>query len=132
VTFQPTNSLLYTPQLRIDADAGGPALVQLRGQGIGEEDLTLTLSGSGTVSAQLADGGARDAGSFSCNGSCTHALRYLSIADLTATGAAGQHFVGWAGDCTGDGGCHLFMDQPHAVSASFTPNVFTLNVSKTG
>jgi hypothetical protein len=132
VTFEPNNSMPYTSQLRIDADAGGPAVVSLSGQGIGEEPLTVTLNGNGTVFEQLSDGGARDAGSFTCTGSCLHPLRYLSVADLTATGAAGNHFVGWSSDCMGDGGCHLYMNGPHFVTASFAADVFTLSVSMTG
>src|SRR5207247_10885568 len=48
---------------------------------------------------------------------------------LTATPAAGSTFGGWSGACTGTGICTVTMSAAQSVTASFTPQRFSLAVA---
>ncbi|HET9315878.1 MAG TPA: PKD domain-containing protein, partial [Vicinamibacteria bacterium] len=64
---------------------------------------------------------------------CTFPYLEGTTLDLQQLAAPGTTFVGWAGDCTGDGPCAVTMDQPRQVAATFrgTPT-FELTVTLTG
>src|SRR5207247_8048033 len=54
-------------------------------------------------------------------------------ATRTATPATGSSVTGWSGEgCSGTGPCTVSMTQARTVTATFTPQVFTLTVSKLG
>jgi ELWxxDGT repeat protein len=79
-------------------------------------------------------------GSFNfCEGtpgtSQTCTFQYLegTVVDVMPTPAPGTTFLGWAGDCTGEGPCAVTMDQARQVAATFrgTPT-FDLTVTIDG
>jgi uncharacterized repeat protein (TIGR02543 family) len=56
-----------------------------------------------------------------------------SSVELTATPAAGWHFVGWSGDATGtDNPVTVVMDGAKSVTATFAINTYALNVATVG
>jgi ELWxxDGT repeat protein len=50
---------------------------------------------------------------------CTFQYLEGTVLDVQQMTAPGTTFVGWAGDCTGDGPCAVTMDQPRQVAATF-------------
>ena len=91
-------------------------------------DLTVNISGSGTVVSNVSAPG------INCPGICSNSFRYGSSVTLASTPAPGMHLTSWSGDCNGAGStCQITMDQPRSVGASFAPNpVYSLAVGKTG
>lgn len=75
------------------------------------EALTVTLDGAGVVRSSP--------GGIDCGAKCTAQLQAQTAVTLTPTPDAGQAFVGWSGDCAGDGPCQLTMDGPKSATASF-------------
>ena len=53
----------------------------------------------------------------------TVALSAGTAVSLAATPDPGRTFLGWAGDCTGSGGCTVTMTQDRNVSAMFSQPV---------
>jgi len=71
--------------------------------------LRLTTSGSGLVRGAGAD----------CRGNCSAQYVSGSQVHLVAVPDPGAVFVGWAGACSGTGGCDLTLDADRDVSATF-------------
>ena len=68
--------------------------------------LTLTMVGSGTITAQpLPVAGTYAAG---------------TLVTLTTTPATNFQFTGWSGACSGSGACSVTMDAAKSVTATFT------------
>ncbi|MCE9576500.1 MAG: choice-of-anchor D domain-containing protein [Deltaproteobacteria bacterium] len=88
----------------------------------------ITMSIAGTGSGAVAS----NPTGLSCTTSCTADFTAGQTVVLTATAAPGSTFAGWTGACTGTGACTLVMDQPRAVTASFTLNSYTLTLAKAG
>jgi hypothetical protein len=87
--------------------------------------LDVTLSGNGSVTS--------DPAGISCPGlACSHAFAEDTLVELTATAATGQEFVGWSGDCSGSGTCQVTMSEARAVTATFVPLEWTLDVTVDG
>ena len=83
-------------------------------QGSTQKILTVSVGGSGRVTGTGINcgAGARD---------CSNAYNNNGAVTLIATPRNGATFLGWGGACTGTGRvCNLVMDQPKAVSASFS------------
>ncbi len=77
-------------------------------------NLTVSVLGNGTVTSHPVR--------IDCpGGACTASFDNNATVTLTATPLAGQLFLGWAGDCSGMGTCHLSMGANHSVTARFTP-----------
>lgn len=87
-------------------------------------NLTVSVSGSGTVTSSPAG--------INCGGTCNATYNSGTSVTLTAAPAAGFSFSGWSGACTGTGACVLTMSAARAVTATFAPSTFTLNVSVSG
>jgi hypothetical protein len=87
--------------------------------------LDVSLSGNGAVTSNPAG--------IDCPGSaCSHAFAEATLVELTATPGTGQEFLGWSGDCTGTGTCEVTMSEARAVTATFVPLQWTLDVSVSG
>jgi hypothetical protein len=71
--------------------------------------LRLTTSGNGLVRGAGAD----------CRGNCSAQYVSGSQVHLVAVPDTGAVFVGWAGACSGTGGCDLTLDADRDVSATF-------------
>ena len=71
--------------------------------------LRLTTSGSGLVRGAGAD----------CRGNCSAQYVSGSQVHLIAVPDSGAVFLGWAGACSGSGGCDLTLDADREVSATF-------------
>src|SRR5207253_4829135 len=63
---------------------------------------------------------------------CAGSYSRTSTVALLATPAAGDVFVGWSGACAGVGLCTVDMQQPRAVTATFTKTAFALSVNAAG
>ncbi|MGV8039521.1 MAG: choice-of-anchor J domain-containing protein [Thermoanaerobaculaceae bacterium] len=57
---------------------------------------------------------------IACGSTCAAAFAHGQSVELTAAAAPGSVFAGWSGDCSGTSGCTVLMDQPRAVTATFT------------
>ncbi|ARU05225.1 hypothetical protein CCO03_11510 [Comamonas serinivorans] len=83
--------------------------------------LSVAVTGEGTVS-DAASAIACTASGGTCNASYTSAVGV----SLSAVAAAGHHFSGWGGDCSGTGPCSLTMDVNRSVTALFEVNRYTV------
>jgi hypothetical protein len=82
-------------------------------------DLTVTLTGSGTVSNN---------GALVCASSrCTIEIREGTTLDLSAAGNSGHLFVGWDDACSGTGICRVTVNSNTSVSASFERPTLTVD-----
>src|SRR5205814_2337020 len=72
--------------------------------------LRLTTSGNGLVRGAGAD----------CRGNCSAQYVAGSQVHLVAVPDTGAVFMGWAGGCSGTGGCDLTLDADRDVSATFS------------
>jgi hypothetical protein len=91
--------------------------------GGGNTNLTVSVTGSGTVSSNPAG--------ISCPSTCSHAFSGGSQVTLTPTPASGWAFASWGGACNGSGGCTVTIAAHASVTATFVQNV-TLSVNVTG
>jgi len=76
--------------------------------------LTVTLDGAGQVN--VLNGGQ----TVTCTSQCVVGLAQGSSVTLTAEGAGGLAFAGWAGACTMAGSCTFTVNGDSAVEARFT------------
>lgn len=89
------------------------------------QQLTISKSGSGTVSGTGID----------CGTSCSATFDYGTSLSLTATPASGYLFSGWSGGCSGSTSpCSVVLNQDQSVTASFVPqpSSYPVTVSVTG
>jgi hypothetical protein len=91
--------------------------------GNGNDNLTVSVTGSGTVASSPSG--------ISCPSTCSHAFTGGSQVTLTASPAAGWAFSSWSGACSGSGGCTVQMNAAASVTATFVQNA-TLSVTVTG
>ncbi|HEY4478896.1 MAG TPA: InlB B-repeat-containing protein, partial [Candidatus Paceibacterota bacterium] len=88
--------------------------------------LTVTKSGSGTVSAQ----------GISCGNDCSETYALNTSVTLTATPTADSQFSGWLGSCSGVGSCMVTMNSAKSISATFTTpsasNTYILTIVRNG
>lgn len=72
-------------------------------------------------------------GPIDCGGRCSALVPINYPVTLTATPVTGSKFTGWSGSgCSDTGTCTMTMDAAKSVTANFTLNTYTLNVSKNG
>jgi hypothetical protein len=89
-----------------------------------QSQLSVTVSGSGTVSA---------AGTaLSCLQACTVSADGDSSVTLQAGASTGSQFLGWGGDCSGKGECQLSMSAAHNVTARFGAAAIPVRVVVSG
>lgn len=75
--------------------------------------LDVTNGGNGLVTSNPAG--------IDCGADCTEDYADGTSVQLTATPDAGFAFEGWTGDCAGEAGGAVFMDQDRACGATFAP-----------
>lgn len=80
-----------------------------RTQGAGQQPLTVSLRGAGSVKGPGID----------CPSACTHSYPAGTNVALTATPANGATFAGWSGACSGTGACNVTMSTGQNVTATF-------------
>jgi hypothetical protein len=85
--------------------------------------LTLTFDGVGAV--DVLNGGQ----TVTCTSQCVMGLAQGSSVTLTASGAAGLAFAGWAGACSMAGSCTFIMAHDTDVEARFRKHVLLLLAS---
>jgi hypothetical protein len=88
--------------------------------------LTLTKAGSGGGTITSSPTG------ISCGSTCSASYGSGTSVTLTAVPAAGSFFAGWSGACTGTGSCVVTMSSALSVTATFTVQSFSLNLTKAG
>lgn len=97
---------------------GGGAVGGGGGGGSSRYTLTVTRTGSGTVTATPAG---KD-GAIDCGTRCSTRFDGGTRVTLTATPAAGQRLVAWGGACSGAAAtCTITVDANRTVSANFAP-----------
>ena len=89
------------------ADAGSPP------QGVEQHSLAVTLAGTGSGRVRSADG------ALDCPGACTVSAAVGAGVSLQATAAAGSHFTGWSGACSGAAVCGITLSADSATTATF-------------
>lgn len=121
----------------IDCTATGTCTLDLSGSRtvsagfeINHYPLTVTQAGNGTGSLGTAVVPAGTPGT-ACGPGCT-SYPYQTQVTLTPTAATGSSFTGWSGDCAGMASCAVMLDQPHAVTATFTLDRLALTVTPAG
>lgn len=84
-----------------------------------------TGNGHGTVTSEPLG--------IDCGITCTASFAQSTVVTLTAAAAGDSLFTGWSGEgCTGTGTCVVTMDAARNVTATFTLQVFDLDVAKAG
>ncbi len=86
--------------------------------------LNITKVGAGTISSNPAG--------IDCGVTCSNSFNQNTVVTLTATPASGSSFTGWTGACTGTGTCAVTMNAVKNVTATFTLDVFALNITNAG
>ena len=86
--------------------------------------VTKTGTGSGTVTSVPAG--------IDCGANCSAAYYFDTSVTLTAAAATGSTFAGWAGACTGTGGCTVAMDGAKSVTATFALSSYPFTVILVG
>ena len=89
--------------------------------------LSVSKSGNGSGSVTSSPAG------IACGATCSNSYSFGTVVTLTATPATGSDFTGWSGSgCSGTGTCIVTVDAAKSVTAQFTLQTFSLDVSKTG
>jgi hypothetical protein len=82
-------------------------------------------TGAGTVTSSPAG--------INCGADCSEAIAHGASVTLTAAAATGSTFGGWSGGgCSGVGTCVVTVTSATTVTATFTANLYTLMVTKSG
>jgi hypothetical protein len=67
-----------------------------------------------------------------CGDACTGSFAQGSSVMLVASAEPGAVFAGWGGACSGTGICVVALDSDKTVTAAFTYNLYSVNVTRTG
>ncbi|MCP4539001.1 MAG: hypothetical protein GY832_17840, partial [Chloroflexi bacterium] len=111
-----------------DGDADGTATVDM-GAYEAPTHYRLTVAKAGNGAGQVSG---QPAG-IDCGLTCTLVLEQHSAITLSAAADSGSTFTEWSGaGCSGTGDCVVTMDAATQVTATFTLNTYTLDVSKDG
>ncbi len=94
-----------------------------------DKEISVTLTGTGTGTVTSSPAG------IDCGSICSASFAEGTTVTLTAVaGAVGTTFYGWTGGgCSGTGTCVITMaGEDIAVSAEFSPTIYTVNASVSG
>ncbi len=111
-------------------DQARHATARFVAQTVVQPTLTVSVSGSGTVSSAPAG--------INCGSDCSETFASATAVTLTATPAAGQQFNGWGGACSGTSPiCTVNVGAATSVSAAFgvvpvLQNTLSVSVSGNG
>ncbi|MBY6203507.1 InlB B-repeat-containing protein [Halomonas denitrificans] len=89
-----------------------------------ENPLTVIVDGPGRVTSSPIG--------IDCPGNCSESFASGETVTLLWQADPGSAFLAWTGDCSGNGGCQLSMDQPRSVGAEFGPAGYELRVIMEG
>ena len=129
----PTGSLDEVKAVEGDKNTFGTVYVGFSGSGYaygvqsGGTPVTYDLNvakagtGAGTVTSSPAG--------INCGADCAEPYAPDTLVTLTASPAAGSTFSGWSGACTGLASCPVTMNAAKSVTATFTLNPVTYNLS---
>jgi trimeric autotransporter adhesin len=138
LTFTPANgtgsaTISYTVAANTGSTRSGNLVVAglatfaVTQNGTALERLTVTVTGSGTVTSSPAG--------IACPGTCSASFTSGTAVTLTAAAAMGYKFTGWSGACSGTGACVVTMNSAENVTAIFTSEpaqTLTVTVSGSG
>lgn len=98
----------------LDGNPGGPAACDIGAfENRDGRSLDIAVTGSGRVFSDPVP-------SIDCTGSCTSFAQQFDTVELRWLNEPGSVFNQWHGDCSGDAGCEVSMDQNRVVLANFT------------
>ena len=128
VSFRPGTLGALAATLTATGTPGGSATISLTGVGApNPQTLTATRDGNGTGSLVF---NGTNPGCTSAT--CSQTFAYGTTVTVTAAPAAGAHFAGWTGDCSGTGSCTVVMTQARSVKATFAVNQATVTLTISG
>ncbi|MGK7296039.1 MAG: InlB B-repeat-containing protein [Candidatus Wenzhouxiangella sp. M2_3B_020] len=81
--------------------------------------LTVQVFGNGQVTSSPAG--------ISCPGTCSADFAPGTVVDLQPLADPANQFVGWGGDCSGNGSCQVIMDSARSIDAAFTNDGIVVN-----
>jgi uncharacterized repeat protein (TIGR01451 family) len=84
-------------------------------------EMTLAGDGGGTVTS--------DPAGIDCGSDCSEDYAAGTLVTLSADPDEGSTFTGWSGDCTGTASCVLTMDAARSVTATFTAESPSADIS---
>jgi len=95
--------------------------------------VTLTAANAGTgIGTVTSSSNPASASQINCGAACSASYESGTVVTLTATPATGSSFTSWSGCETVSGAtCTVTMNAARSVTATFTPQRFTLTAQKT-
>jgi len=87
--------------------------------------LSVSLAGNGGGSVTSSPTG------INCGSACSSSFITGTTVALTATPNATSNFTGWSGACSGTGACNVTLNAAASVTATFTPQDFSLTPAST-
>lgn len=92
-------------------------------EGGATHDLTVTVSGNGTVTSTPAG--------IQCGSDCSETYNESQSVSLVAVADSGFVFQSWSGDCSGSGSCDVTMSNDRSVTATFVAQSTTHELAVT-
>lgn len=131
VTFAPTTFGPASTTVNVQSSLGLSASATISGTGRDYLPLTIAFAGTGSGTVTGAPQSCRSGAT--CNISIARVdPNAIPQFVLAAQPSALVLFGGWSGDCTGTGTCTVKMDKARSVTATFNPQMVTLNLTVLG
>jgi uncharacterized repeat protein (TIGR02543 family) len=108
----------------LDGELGDYIGAQMAAANVEPNGITITKSGSGSVSSSDRV--------LACGSACGASYDLGTVVTLTASGSSGQAFTGWTGACSGTATtCDVTITGDLTVGAAFSP-VYGLSIGRSG